>query len=157
MAYQHHGSAGLVRQCGRYTCEFKLEVLHRLAAENLSCRELSAMYKIANPHSITMCQRQHDRRELRSPQRIPPLNDLVPTKKKTSPRAPEPERLEQADCLLRENQQLRENCVAKKCDAAYQGWAAVQHFERSAKAGGSLADARSRGLAPSETLKKKAA
>jgi len=26
-AYQHHGSAGLVRQRGRYTCEFKLEVL----------------------------------------------------------------------------------------------------------------------------------
>jgi transposase len=37
-AYQHHGSAGLVRQRSRYTCEFKLEVLHRLATEKLSCQ-----------------------------------------------------------------------------------------------------------------------
>ena len=106
-AYQHHGSAGLVRQRGRYTCEFKLEVLHRLTAENLSCRKLAAMYNIGNPHSITLWQRQHERRELRSPQRISPLDNLVPTKKKTSPRSPEPERSEQADCLLRENQRLR--------------------------------------------------
>jgi transposase len=72
-ADQHHGSAGLVRQRGRYTGEFKLEVLHRLAAENLSCRELAAMYNIGNPHSITMWQQQHERGELRSPQRIPPI------------------------------------------------------------------------------------
>ncbi|MDE3208206.1 MAG: transposase, partial [Pseudomonadota bacterium] len=32
-AYRHHGCAGLVRQCGRYTYEFKLEVLHCLATE----------------------------------------------------------------------------------------------------------------------------
>ena len=57
-AYQHHGIAGLVRQRARYTYEFKLEVLHRLAAENLSCRELAAMYRIGNPHSITMWQQQ---------------------------------------------------------------------------------------------------
>jgi transposase len=106
-AYQHHGTAGLVRQRGRYTCEFKLEVLHRLAAENLSFRELAAMYNIGNPHSITMWQQQHERGELRSPQRIPPLDNSVPTKKKTSPRSPEPERSGQADCLLRENQRLR--------------------------------------------------
>ena len=36
MAYKHHGSAGLVRRHARYTYEFKLEVLHRRAAENLS-------------------------------------------------------------------------------------------------------------------------
>jgi transposase len=106
-AYQHHGSAGLVRQRGGYTCEFKLEVLHRLAAENLSCRELAAMYNIGNPHSITMWQQQHERGELRSAQRIPPLDNLVPTKEKTSPRSPEPERSEQAGRLLRENRQLR--------------------------------------------------
>ncbi|MCB5364744.1 transposase [Pusillimonas sp. CC-YST705] len=47
-AYQHHGSAGLVRQRGRYTQEFKLEVLHRRAAENLSYRErcLSTMMSV---------------------------------------------------------------------------------------------------------------
>jgi transposase len=106
-AYQHHGSAGLVRQRGRYTCEFKLEVLHRLAAENLSYRELAAIYNIGNPHSITMWQQQHKRGELGSPQCISPLDNSVPTKKKTSPRSPEPEQSEQADGLLRENQRLR--------------------------------------------------
>lgn len=106
-AYQYHGNAGLDRQRGRYTCEFKLEVLHRLAAENLSCRELAAMYNIGNPHSITMWQQQHERGELRPPQCIPPLDNSVPTKKKTSPRPPKSEQSEQADSLLRENQRLR--------------------------------------------------
>ena len=53
-AYQNQGIAGLVRQRALYTYEFKLEVLHRLAAENLSCCELAAMYRIGDPHSITI-------------------------------------------------------------------------------------------------------
>lgn len=117
-AYQHHGSAGLVRQRGRYTCEFKLEVLHRLAAENLSCRELAAIYNIGNPHSITMWQQQHKRGELRSPQCNPPLDNSVPTKKKTAPRSPESEQSEPPDSLLRENQRLRaEVAYLKKVSA----------------------------------------
>lgn len=53
-AYQHHGGVGLVRQRGRYTCELKLEALAPPRAENLSCRELAAIYHVGNPHSITM-------------------------------------------------------------------------------------------------------
>lgn len=117
-AYQYHGIAGLVCQRGRYTSEFKLEVLYRLAAENLSCRELAAMYHIGNPHSITMWQQQHERGELCLPQRIAPLDNSMPTKKKTSPRPPEPEQSEQADRLLRENQRLRaEVAYLKKVSA----------------------------------------
>lgn len=70
-AYQYHGSAGLVRQCGRYTYEFKLEMLHRLATKNLSYRELTAIYTISNPHSITIWWQQHERGELRAPPCIP--------------------------------------------------------------------------------------
>jgi len=106
-AYQHHGSAGLVRQRGRYTYGFKLEVLHRLAAESLSCRELAAIYTIGNPHRITMWQQQDERGELCLPQHIPPLDHSVPNKKKASSRSPEPERSSQADGLLQENQRLR--------------------------------------------------
>lgn len=117
-AYQHHGSAGLVRQRGRYTDEFKLEVLHRLAAEHLSCRELAAIYNIGNPHSITMWQQQHERGALRLSQHIPPLDNSVPRKKKASPQSPEPERSEQADGLLQENQRLRaEVAYLKKVSA----------------------------------------
>ena len=105
-AYQYHGIAGLVRQRARYTSEFKLEVLYRLAAENLSYREVAVMYHIGNPHSITMWQQQHERGELCSPQRISPLDNSVLTKKKAPPQSPEPERSEQADRLLRENQRL---------------------------------------------------
>ncbi|TKR53252.1 transposase [Allopusillimonas ginsengisoli] len=36
-------------------------MLHRRAAENLSYRELAAIYNIGNPHSITMWQQQHER------------------------------------------------------------------------------------------------
>lgn len=72
-AYQHHGSAGLVRQRNRYTREFKLEVPHRRAAENLSCRELEAIYNIGTAHSITLWQQQYERGELRTPLRLPSL------------------------------------------------------------------------------------
>ncbi|CAM5447242.1 hypothetical protein ECAE60S_02699 [Eoetvoesiella caeni] len=117
-AFQHHGSAGLVRQRGRYTRELKLEVLHRRAAEDLSYRELAAIYNIGNPHSITMWQQQHERGELCSPPCIPPWDNPVPTKKKTSPRSPESELSEQADGLLRENQRLRaEVAYLKKVSA----------------------------------------
>lgn len=110
-AYQYHGNAGLDRQRGRYTSEFKLEVLQRLAAENLSYRELAAIYNIGNPHSITIWQQQqqqqHERGELRSPQCISLLDHSVSTKKKTSLRPPVSEQTEQQESLLRENQQLR--------------------------------------------------
>jgi transposase len=117
-AYQHHGTAGLDRQRGRYTCEFKLEVLHRLEAENLSFRQLATIYNIGNPHSITMWQQQHKRGELRSSKCISPLDSSVPTKNKTSARSTEPEPLEQTDSLRRENQRLRaEVAYLKKFNA----------------------------------------
>ena len=116
-AYQHHGSAGLVRQRGLYTQEFKLEVLHRRAAENLSYRELGAIYNIGNPHSIMLWQQQHERGELRAPQSLPSLDHSMSTKKKRSPRSPESE-LSAEDGLLRENQRLRaEVAYLKKVSA----------------------------------------
>jgi transposase len=130
-AYQYHGSAGIDRQRGRYTCEFKLEVLHRLAAENLSCREMAAMYNIGNPHSITMWQQQHERGELRSPQSISPLDNSVPTKKKTSPRPPKSKQSEQVDSLRRENQRLRaEVAYLKKVSALVLAKKLAQQKER---------------------------
>lgn len=117
-AYRNHGSAGLVRQRGRYTQAFKLEVLHRRAVENLSYRELGAIYNIGNPHSITLWQQQYERGELRSPQCVPLLDHSVSTKKKNSPRSLASEQLEQADGLLRENQRLRaEVAYLKKVSA----------------------------------------
>ncbi|WP_396957107.1 transposase [Nitrosomonas sp.] len=64
-AYEHHGTSGLIRQRRQYTLEFKLEVLHRRIAENLSYRELGALYNIGNPHSITRWQQQYERGKLR--------------------------------------------------------------------------------------------
>lgn len=118
MAYKHHGSAGLVRQRARYTYEFKLEVLHRRAAGNVSYRELAAIYNIGNPHSITMWQKQHECGELRSLPCLSPLDNSMPIKKKTSPSSPEAGQSDQADDLLRENQRLRaELAYLKKVSA----------------------------------------
>src|SRR3546814_12239342 len=72
-AYQHNGSAGLVRQRGRYTQEFKLEVLHRRAAENLSYRELGAIYNNGNTHSIMLWQLQNYSGELVAAKRLPTI------------------------------------------------------------------------------------
>lgn len=117
-AYRHQGSAGLVRQRGRYTDEFKLDVRHCLAAEHLSCRERAALYNLGNPHSITLWQQQHERGALRLAQHIPPWDTSVPRKKKASPQSPEPEQSAQADGLLQENQRLRaEVAYLKKVSA----------------------------------------
>jgi transposase len=119
-AYRHHGNAGLIRQRGAYTLEFKLEVVHRGVAENLSCRELAAIYNIGNPHSITMWQQQKARGELRSLKGMRPSGQdvSVPAKKKTSNQSLEAPRSEESDQLLRENQQLRaEVAYLKKFNA----------------------------------------
>jgi transposase len=119
-AYRHHGNAGLIRQRGAYTLEFKLEVLHRGVAENLSCRELAAIYNIGNPHSITTWQQQKARGELRSLKGMRPSGQdiSVPAKKKTSSLSSEADRSEESDQLLRENQRLRaEVAYLKKFNA----------------------------------------
>ena len=120
-AYRHHGNAGLVRQRGTYTNEFKLEVLHRALTEDLSRRDLATIYNIGNPHSITMWQRQQARGELGSLKNmLPPLGKgvCVPTKKKTSRPSPGTERSEDPDYLLRENERLRaEVAYLKKFNA----------------------------------------
>lgn len=119
-AYRHHGNAGLIRQRGAYTAEFKLEVVHRGVAENLSCRELAAIYNIGNPHSITMWQQQKARGELRPLKSMRPSGQdvSVPAKRKTSNQPLEAPRSEESDQLLRENQQLRaEVAYLKKFNA----------------------------------------
>jgi transposase len=119
-AYRHHGNAGLIRQRGAYTLAFKLEVLHRGVAENLSRRELAAIYNIGNPHSITTWQQQKARGELRSLKSTRPSGQdiSVPAKKKTSSQSSETKRSEESDQLLRENQRLRaEVAYLKKFNA----------------------------------------
>lgn len=119
-AYRYHGNAGFIRHRGAYTLEFKLEVLHRGVAENLSCRELAAIYNIGNPHSITMWQQQKARGELCSLKNMRPSgkNVSMPVKKKTSSQSSEPRRCEESDQLLRENEQLRaEVAYLKKFNA----------------------------------------
>lgn len=130
-AYQYQGNAGLARQRGRYTLEFKQEVLQRLVAENLSCFELAAIYNIGNPHSIVTWQQQQERGELRSPQCIPSLDNSVSAKKKPSSRSPQPEPPQQADDLLRENERLRaEVAYLKKVRALVQAKKLAPHKER---------------------------
>jgi transposase len=119
-AYRHHGDAGLVRQRGAYTLEFKLEVLHRRVAEDLSYRELAAIYNIGNPHSIAMWQQQQARGRLRSSKRMNPSGQHIsmPEKKKTSSHSLQAERPEKSEHLLRENQRLRaEVAYLKKLNA----------------------------------------
>jgi transposase len=119
-AFRHHGNAGLKRQRGAYTLEFKLEVLHRGVAESLSCRELAAIYNIGNPHSITTWQQQKVRGELRPLKSMRPSGQdiSVPAKKNTASQSSEAKQSEGSDQLLRENQQLRaEVAYLKKFNA----------------------------------------
>jgi len=95
-------------------------VLHRGVVENLSRRELAAIYNISNPHSITTWQQQKARGELRSLKGMRPSGQDVsmPAKKKTSSQSSKAKLSGESDQLLRENQRLRaEVAYLKKFNA----------------------------------------
>ena len=95
-------------------------MLHRAAAENLSCLELASIYNIGNPHSITTWQRQYAEGVLGSLVNMHPLGQDVSMSKnkKTSTRSSDAKQSDDPDCLLRENERLRaEVAYLKKFNA----------------------------------------
>jgi transposase len=61
-AYREHGAAGIAAKVKRprYSPEFKLAVLARLADEGLSCRQAAALYDIRRFDLVATWQRRYD-------------------------------------------------------------------------------------------------
>ena len=58
--YRHHGIAGLEPKRGAYTGQFKLGVLLHQDREELSSREVAAIYDIRNPNQVVVWRRTLD-------------------------------------------------------------------------------------------------
>jgi transposase len=57
-AYSAQGAAGIVaKKKSNYKAEFKLEVLHRMTDEGLSCRQAAALFDIRRPDQIAQWSR----------------------------------------------------------------------------------------------------
>lgn len=56
--YRQHGEAGLRKKFSRYSARFKLSVLRRMWREELSCRQVSALFDLRGGHStVTVWER----------------------------------------------------------------------------------------------------
>lgn len=60
--YRQHGEAGLRKKIShRYSARFKLSVLRRMWREELSCRQVAALFDLRGGHSVvTTWERQYD-------------------------------------------------------------------------------------------------
>lgn len=104
--YRLHGIAGLQPKRSAYSAQFKLEVLSHQDREQLSSRQVAAIYDIRNPNQVVVWRRKLDTgtvAELEGRKRGRP--DMKPTgghpvPPSTGPRNPTPN-------LREENEQLR--------------------------------------------------
>lgn len=58
--YRLHGDAGLRAKRGSYSAQFKLEVLSHQDRDQLSSRQVAAIYDIRNPNQVVVWRRAFD-------------------------------------------------------------------------------------------------
>src|SRR5688572_30798455 len=64
--YRLHGIDGLRPKCSAYGAQFKLQVLARLDREQLSSRQVAALYEIRNANQIVVWRRNLDQGHLQA-------------------------------------------------------------------------------------------
>ncbi|MGF6758390.1 transposase [Paraburkholderia sp. GAS42] len=117
--YENHGSAGLRKKFTRYDARFKLEVLQRMWRDDLSCRQVTALFDIRDPASVARWARLYDEGGIdaltsRSRRRLRKMTAPQP-EKPTEETAPDARTRED---LLKEIEYLRaEVAYLKKFDA----------------------------------------
>ena len=118
--YQQHGVQGLRKKYGHYDAQFKLGVLRRMWAEELSCRQASALFDVRGGHNVVSTwERQYHEGG---------VDALIPKprgcpKRMTAPKPPDPppphaNDARTLDALRQENEYLRaEVAYLKKLQA----------------------------------------
>lgn len=103
--YQAHGEAGLRKKFSHYSAAFKLSVLRRLWQEELSCRQVAALFDLRGGHGVvTAWVRQYHEGGLDALQ--PKPRDRP--KKMPKPKPPSPtDETRTLEQLRKENEYLR--------------------------------------------------
>ena len=58
-SHDQHGTAGLRKKYSRYTAAFKLKVLRRMWRDQLSCRQVAALFDLRGHDSVSLWERQY--------------------------------------------------------------------------------------------------
>jgi len=59
--YRIHGEAGLSKKSARYSADFKMSVLNHMWKEELSCRQVAALFDLRGGHGVvTRWERQYN-------------------------------------------------------------------------------------------------
>lgn len=66
--YRLHGIDGLRPKRSAYSAQFKLQVLAHQDREQLSCRQVAALYDIRNPNQVVVWRRNLDQGRLQAPE-----------------------------------------------------------------------------------------
>jgi transposase len=123
-AYEVHGIDGIRRKsAGGYSAAFKLEVLHRMRAEALSCRQVAALYNIGRFDVIGAWEKAYERDGLAG------LGSRRGGRSKQLTKRPDPksevtsqsdDKLTREQLLAEVNSLRMENAYLKKLDALVQ-------------------------------------
>lgn len=114
--YRQHGIAALQPKRGAYTADFKLQVLRHQDRDQLSSRQVAAIYDIRNPNQVVVWRRVLDGggvAALEGKRRTPPMKPRKP-----SSRPPDPDSAGSNRALREEVERLRaEVAYLKKLEA----------------------------------------
>lgn len=107
--YRQHGEAGLRKKFSHYSARFKLSVLRRMWREELSCRQVAALFDLRGGHGVvTTWERQYHEGGLDAlkpkPRGRQKMSVAPQSPKPLPPSAEEARALEQ---LRKENEYLR--------------------------------------------------
>ena len=113
--YLQHGIAGLRKKHSRYSVEFRISVLQRMWRDQMSYRQVSALFDLRNPSAVSDWERQDHAGTL-----VFPAGHKMPSKP-TEPAAPQPDETLTREQLLEVVKNLRaEVAYLKKLEALIQ-------------------------------------
>jgi transposase len=120
--YREHGLSGLQKKYSRYDAAFKLSVLRRMWREELSRRQVAALFDLRGGHTVvTTWEQQYHAGEIGA---LEPRKRRRPRKMKAAPpKPPQPDTQDTRtlEDLRKENEYLRaEVAYLKKLDALIQ-------------------------------------
>ena len=119
-AYEVHGSSGLSPKRGRYSPEFRLQVLQHMWDNELSYKQITATFNLGSPTTISLWERRYRAAGVEGLNITPRRSSLMPTLYRKPENPPPDEQRSREDILAELNYLRMENAVLKKLEALAQ-------------------------------------
>ena len=134
-AYQVHGAAALeVKKVQHYSAEFRMSVLERMREEQLSYRQVAALFDIRKFNIVGDWERRYDEGGenalARQPKRTGSPRKMLKSTLPAQPQSPDDESRTRDELIAELNQLRMENDYLKKLDALVQKKRTAQQKKR---------------------------